>query len=250
MPATGAIMTELQNDSGNDCISLPGDGPRKGNLQSLLQSYEQNGGGDAASLGAMDDNGPSDLSLQLDGIGRERSSTLGSFRDRGMTFDSEFDLGLGFPDAPPQEVEFGNAGNHHPAERGNFVSANSSNESSAAAHGARVGSSQSQFQLGQSATAGPSVPIMQYIPLNSAQASQPTNVNNIQTRTARSDSFLTGIFGSNSNDKNVNAMFGHTPPSAVATSYEGRHFGKRIRAAVSSVLAKLLCDCIYYCASC
>lgn len=37
----------------------------------------------------------SDISLNLDAMGRERSSTLGSFRDRGLTLGSEFDeLGL------------------------------------------------------------------------------------------------------------------------------------------------------------
>jgi hypothetical protein len=37
----------------------------------------------------------SDISLNLDTMGRERSSTLGSFRDRGLTLGSEFDdLGL------------------------------------------------------------------------------------------------------------------------------------------------------------
>ena len=82
----------------------------KGNLQSMLNAYEEkNGNGPTAANtetttvadNSIDGTGPSDISIQLDAMGRERSSTLGSFRERGLTFDSvaEFDLGLGFGDA-------------------------------------------------------------------------------------------------------------------------------------------------------
>jgi hypothetical protein len=67
----------------------------------------------------------SDISLNLDAMGRERSSTLGSFRDRGLTLGSEFDelgLTLGLDTthtaasahstttAHPEAIEFDSAG--------------------------------------------------------------------------------------------------------------------------------------------
>lgn len=67
----------------------------------------------------------SDISLNLDAMGRERSSTLGSFRDRGLTLGSEFDelgltLGLDTTHAAasahstmaahPEAIEFDSAG--------------------------------------------------------------------------------------------------------------------------------------------
>ena len=44
-------------------------------------------------------------------------------------------------------------------------------------------------------------------------------------------SFFSGMFGTNASYKN-GPLLGHTPPTGLATSYEGRHFGKRMRTGV------------------
>lgn len=70
----------------------------------------------------QDETAHSDISLNLDTMGRERSSTLGSFRDRGLTLGSEFDdlgLSLGLDTAHataavavahPESIEFDSMG--------------------------------------------------------------------------------------------------------------------------------------------
>jgi hypothetical protein len=49
------------------------------------------------------------------------------------------------------------------------------------------------------------------------------------------------MFGTNASEKSSgSALLSHTPPTGQATSYEGRHFGKRMRSGVS-----LFCVRIY-----
>ena len=205
---------------------------KKGNLQSMLSSYEQQQQHQQQQLLTTEEQeissiGPSDISIQLDAIGRDRSSTLGSFRDRGLTFDSEFDLGLGFAvndasgpgagvNGPPEGgvIEFaqGNSGNNNNSISGdnkgwgvNIVSANSSSASGAGHFGT---------------AGGKEVPV---------QIARPSSSQ------GETSSFFSGMFGTNEKNgisNNASALFGHTPPSAVATSYEGKHFGKRMRSGV------------------
>lgn len=269
----------------------------KGNLQTMLSSYEQSQSqsqsqstnNDAVSL--EDGNGPSDISIQLDAIGRERSSTLGSFRDRGLTFGSvtDFDLDLGFGDhtaiAVPEggviefttdadgtdgiahdnaaatgtgtgiaETTTGVSGTHENAHLAtNIVSANSSNASAAGFmaknrfSGMEMNIVQSQAHaLSQSQShvqyKNVSAQSAQYNTLRNADGNGSGRGNAHQAGSAsnppeniknETNSFFSGMFGTNANDKSGSALLGHTPPSAMATSYEGRHFGKRMRAGVS-----------------
>ena len=246
MTATGTTMTELKSEmSSSDCISLSGDPPnKKGNLHAMLANYNEEHAADGASLEGMDTGGPSDISFSLDAIGRDRSSTLGSFRDRGLTFDSEFDLGLGFGDTSNAQeamggvIEFADDGNPQQAtQRMNIVSANSSNASANKVM-TTVEFHQSQFQ--------PQGQIQMQLAQASGNRQQTTNaslaggasqvqaqsqaVKGVKTKSETS-SFFSGMFGTNSNDKN-GALLGHTPPTGVPTSYEGRHFGKRMRSGV------------------
>ncbi len=216
MATTNGSIPETGNDRE---ITIPNDHTRKGNLQALLTSYnENNNNNESSSLAGLDGNGPSDISIQLDVLGRERSSTLGSFRDRGLTFDSEFDLGLGFPDAGGHQegdIDFGDTSQqqqqHQQRVNGNIVSANSSSASGKVASQGMRTRSRSR-QLDEPTNAGPT--------LNGQQSS----------------GFATGEFGaSNAGGKSDTLLYGHTPPSAVATSYEGKHFGKRLRSSVSTV---------------
>jgi len=69
--------------------------PVQGNLHLLLSSHEQQSNASSNTSGTAINGGPSDISVQLDVLGRDRSSTFGSIRDRGLTFGSEFDLGIG-----------------------------------------------------------------------------------------------------------------------------------------------------------
>ncbi len=209
MATTNGSIPETGNDRE---ITIPNEHARRGNLQALLTSYNENNNNESSSLAGLDGNGPSDISIQLDVLGRERSSTLGSFRDRGLTFDSEFDLGLGFPDAGGHQegdIDFGEQ--QQQRVNGNIVSANSSSASGKVASQGMRTRSRSR-QLDNTTNAGPT--------LNGQQSS----------------GFATGEFGANNTSgKSDTLLYGHTPPSAVATSYEGKHFGKRMRSGVSTV---------------
>ena len=232
-------MMETKNEiSSSDCISINGDAPnKKGNLHGILSSYNEENGGDGASLMGMETGGPSDISFSLDAIGRERSSTLGSFRDRGLTFDSEFDLGLGFGDAsaaPGQEgagsvIEFAEDGNPQQASnRLNIVSANSSNASANKVI-TTVEFHETQFQSqGQIHT--------QLSQNTNAQQTTNENISGTAQGDGKNEtsSYFSGMFGTNANEKSSgSALLSHTPPTGLATSYEVRHFGKRIRSGVS-----------------
>ena len=283
----------------------------KGNLQTMLSSYEQtqtqnlntnnnNNSNTASDAVCFDGDGSSDISIQLDAIGRERSSTLGSFRDRGLTFGSvmDFDLDLGFGDntAVPEGgvIEFatdatssqsnGGIANHVGSssssartnananananangtsgnEAMNIVSANSSNASGFAAknvisgmemnlaHAQGQDQARTQAHYEQvpahpaaAASASPyharssSVGNAEHVASMSASASASVSSStNIPAANAKNEtnSFFSGMFGTNAKDKSSTALLGHSPPSAMATSYEKRHFGKRMRAGVS-----------------
>ena len=280
----------------------------KGNLQTMLSSYEQSQSTNNDAVSLDDGNSPSDISIQLDAIGRERSSTLGSFRDRGLTFGSvtDFDLDLGFGDhtaiAVPGGgvIEFttdaaaaggtahgsGSAAGHTKANgtasaetntgvsgtHGNaqstmtIVSANSSN-ASGAGFMAKNGFSgmemnivqskahvQSQVQS-QSQSQSQSHAQYEHVSAQSAQFNTQRDADGNRSRSGsgnthqggsasipaeniknETNSFFSGMFGTNANDKSGTALLGHTPPTAMATSYEGRHFGKRMRAGVSRLI--------------
>mmetsp|Transcript_16589 Transcript_16589/g.31427 ORF Transcript_16589/g.31427 Transcript_16589/m.31427 type:complete len:679 (-) Transcript_16589:1437-3473(-) len=177
---------------------------------------------------------PSDVSIQLDSIYRDRSSTIGSFRDRGLTFGSvsEFDLGLGFEDGHTGTVgpghsdvgadgddgnrqtviEFAQDASNNVQKSMNVVSANRSSTASGM-NGYRIMQPQS----------------------HNLQQQLPSQHNDGDGTSVEGDSsvhFFSGMFGTNGNDRSSSAtgLLGHTPPSVVATSYEGKHFGKRMRA--------------------
>jgi hypothetical protein len=230
MTATGGTMTETKNEiSSSDCISITGEAPsKKGNLHSMLSTYEENAG-DGASLEDMDTGGPSDISFSLDAaLGRERSSTLGSFRDRGLTFDSEFDLGLGFGDATAAQesqegvgvqvggvIEFADDGNpQQPSQRLNIVSANSSNASTNNRVTTTVEFHQSQFQ--------PQGQIQMQLPQNSSGqqianpnitgASQSSNADQGRNVKIETSSFFSGMFGGANVEPIISATAGAPNP--------------------------------------
>ena len=290
----------------------------KGNLQTMLSSYEQSQSTNNDAVSLDDGNSPSDISIQLDAIGRERSSTLGSFRDRGLTFGSvtDFDLDLGFGDhtaiAVPGGgvIEFttdnaaetahgsvaaagsgsGTAAGHtlangtssakantgvsgtHGNGHGNaqlamnIVSANSSN-ASGAGFMAKNGFAGMELNIvqaqahpqSQSQSQSQSHAQYEHVSAQSAQYNTQRNADGNRSRSGsgsgsgnahqggsasipaeniknETNSFFSGMFGTNANDKSGTALLGHTPPTAMATSYEGRHFGKRMRAGVSLLI--------------
>ena len=209
----------------------------QGNLHLLLSSFDQN-------IETQSVTTTTDISLQLDALGRERSSTLGSIRDRGLTFGSEFDLGLGLGGVNEVDnFDFGNVSTPRP----NVVSADSSSASprhQSMGQGPEViPQEKEEGKILPGLPTGTGMPSVQYINFSSGigkkngtsynidmnDASQPSQVK------AEDPNFLNGIFGGGDgfNQNGNSRLFGHTPPSAVPTSYEGRHFGKRMRSSVS-----------------
>jgi hypothetical protein len=215
---------------------------------------------------------PSDMSIQLDSIYRDRSSTIGSFRDRGLTFGSvsEFDLGLGFEDGNPGAIGpensdvggDGDDGNrqtviefpqdaslhqsrmisnrnhqddgeealmvHNSQKSMNIVSANTSSSSAYGMNGYRTRTIQSQPHN-----------------LQSQLLSQQNDGDGTNLEGDSSHQFFSGMFGTHGNERSAaTGLLGHTPPSTMATSYEGKHFGKRMRAGVSLRL-RFIFECHY-----
>jgi len=232
--------------------------PAQGNLKSALTSYEQS---NKPPLSPAEVNvAPSDLSLQLDIFNRDRSSTIGSLRDRGFTFGSEFDLGLGPGNngegSQVSGLEFGN----NTTAQGNVVSANNSSGSTSLHHTANVASPlgspafESQIpqdsrnlipeQKKQDSVQYPSynsgacvpdgVPSCSGIGTIGSTGAVKTQLNPVSSSShalleGSPSTFLSGMFGSLSDASTNQLAFGQTPPSNIATSYENKHFGKRMR---------------------
>jgi len=226
--------------------------PVHGNLHLLLASHDQHNNGNSNPGG-----GPSDISLQLDVLGRDRSNTLGSIRERGLTFGSEFDLGIGLGslggggnigvgEVSSQGTTFdlGNVPNNVSSSNGYFtqgtiVSANSSSGSEPLAPSAGEAIPSGVAHLLEHGVGNLGIDSTSAINMN-------VNVNNgfVQAPLSQHSSegsasnFLNGFFSGNggvqsdngSQMVNNNVLYGQTPPSNTATSYETRHFGKRARA--------------------
>lgn len=170
----------------------------KGHLHSLLKAYEQTNNIQDNSGGVIETNPNSSdsISLQLDHLGRERSSTLGSIRDRGLTFGSEFDLGLGLNnDTESHDAVFDLSAVN--GQKVNVVSAGNSS-------GSQQQHQQNQMNHG-----------------NHTQSSMPQD-----------GQVPGGLLLKMFSQSDENKQQGHSPPTAEATSYELKHFGKRIRAGV------------------
>ena len=236
----------------NDSTNKESDKPMnemkvQGNLHLLLSSFDQN-------METQSITTATDISLQLDALGRERSSTLGSIRDRGLTFGSEFDLGLGLGGVNDGDnFDFGSVSTPRP----NVVSADNSSASprqQSLGQGPEViPQEKEEGKILPCLPSGAGMPSVQYINFSSGIGKKdgPSN-NNIDMNDASQQqsqvkaedpNFLNGIFGGNdaSNQNGNSKLFGHTPPSAVPTSYEGRHFGKRMRSSVSQSLTSPPC---------
>jgi len=259
----------------NDTITLQSDNNNgKGNLQALLTSYSNeqqqqrsqnsvpnlngnliasvasvnvNAIADTSSLAGLNADGSSDISIQLDVLGRERSSTLGSFRDRGLTFDSEFDLGLG--------MGLENTGDGGGENMNiDFVNASGSTGSARASPSVTVSSAALENNPQRSSANNRNV-IGNIISANSSSSSA-VNANanaNLNTligagalagmRTRAwsrqldhpSDAVGMGIHVKQEDNGGV-SIFAHTPPSAMATSYE-RTSSKRARAGSFSTIS-------------
>ena len=198
------------------------------------------------------------ISLQLDhlgvsvggGGGRDRSSTLGSIRERGLTFGSEFDFGLGLTnenvssDTAVFDLSVVNGQKHNVVSAGNSngsggnimnmnVNAGSSGVSVTGIGGGGGG------KMGMGMGGGNSNVID-----NNSQASTSGFLNKMfnnntsstmNNATSSSTTQPIPVPQSTSVPKNVMKVQQgrHTPPSATATSYETKHFGKRVRSGVS-----------------
>lgn len=280
---TTVPQTPMQSNSGSSHLqdSSGVTSSNRGNLHSMLSSYDQKCQGVIPSQAQtghqnpphpeedhimhqnhsetdgnhFEPGEPSDVSIQLDSIYRDRSSTIGSFRDRGLTFGSvsEFDLGLGFEDGHSGAVGAGNSdgggedenrktviefaqdaslhqsgmgsnrGHHDQEEKvlmgvqrsqksRNVVSANSSSSTS--------GMNGYKHNQPQSFNMQPEL-----------HSQQNNNGEGTHLGGDSSHQFFSGMFGTSGNDRSTTTgLLGHTPPTAVATSYEGKHFGKRMRA--------------------
>eukprot|EP01083_Nonionella_stella_P153490 493217_1 len=275
---SGSTLPEVNGHAHpNDTITLQSENNNgKGNLQALLTSYSNeqhqqqqhsqnsvpnlngnliaaaasvnvNAIADTSSLAGLNADGSSDISIQLDVLGRERSSTLGSFRDRGLTFDSEFDLGLGMG---LENTDSGDGGGEN--MNIDFVNASGSTGSARASPSVNITSAALENNPQRSSANNGNV-IGNIISANSSSASAVTANANLNTligagalagmRTrARSrqldhpsDAIGMGIQVKQEDNGSV-SIFAHTPPSAVATSYE-RTSGKRARAGSFSTIS-------------
>lgn len=244
---------------------------QRGNLHSLLKAYDQtiksnptNEANDASTIGERVIEGNDSISVQLDNMGRERSSTLGSIRERGLTFGSEFDLGLGLTnDTLAHDAVF---------------DLSAVNGQQGQVQGGQVGQGQGGGQSKDKGTfrSDPNINIQnhnqnqnQHIKMNppqtqssstpqdnpvvqhgfTASSSVISHNNNMQNDTSSiSVGFLNRLFSSNPNpNQSQQQRQSHTPPSATATSYEIKHFGKRLRSGVciSILFLKDLNLCIF-----
>ena len=188
----------------------------KGNLHSLLKAYEQNHENTTTPMEGMENNqGSSDsISIQLDHLGRDRSSTLGSIRERGLTFGSEFDLGLGLTnDNVSQDAVFDLSAVN--GQKAHVVSAVNSNAS------------------------GVPADQQQTTPQDLSAA------HDMHDNSSHASGFLNKMFNNNQSEQQCSNMPEHTPPTAAATSYETKHFGKRSRSGVSQKVMPNFCFRLY-----
>jgi len=223
--------------------------PVQGNLHLLLASHDQHNNGNSNPGG-----GPSDISLQLDVLGRDRSSTLGSIRERGLTFGSEFDLGIGLGSLgggggnigggeviQGTTFDLGNVPNNVPSTncyftQGNVVSANSSSTSGTLIpNGVGIPSGVSHVLENGVGNLGIDSTSAINMSFNNNLVQPPSSHPSSE---GSASNFLNGFFSGNggvqsdngSQMGNNNLQYGQTPPSNTATSYEISHFGKRMRA--------------------
>ena len=221
---------------------------RKGNLHSLLKAFDQsqthnNNNNDNASIGInMNDNPNSDsLSIQFENVGRERSSTLGSLRERGLTFGSEFDLGLGLTnDNVAHDAVFDlSAVNGHPNRGGvGGGGVGGGGDHNGGTSGRTSGANSTAGDGGVSVTVGVAGALT-----GEQQQSAPQDITLSQSHEMQETSsqtsghgFLSKMFNNQSEgqqQQQTGGMREHTPPTSVATSYEVKHFGKRLRSGVS-----------------
>lgn len=245
--------------------SFPDVRKKQGNLHSLLTSYDKSKDKNLpvppsdASLQLDSVGAPRERSSTL-GSFRDRSFTFGSEFDMSIGFgelSSQTGGGGGIP------TDIGNVNTVTTSTQDNVVSASSSSASAlpqAAAPGTSPLSSPiiDPDQTNTESTVVKSddgdkakgnselrpFPGVQYVNYSSkinnsngqnmttedADSSMKTQSNNNNNTTSESglgqsstSGFLSGMFG------NQNALRGHTPPTANPTSYEGAHFGKRMR---------------------
>ncbi len=222
--------------------SNPNNNNQRGNLHSLLKAYDQtmknnnptNEANDASTIGERVIEGNDSISVQLDNMGRERSSTLGSIRDRGLTFGSEFDLGLGLTNDTlvhdavfdlsvvngqqgQGQVQGGQGGGGQSKDKGTFKSDSNNNSQN-----------NQNIKMNPPQTQSSSMPQDNPVQHGFTAVSAKDN-------SSISAGFLNRLFSSNPNPNQLQQQHqqqSHTPPSATATSYEIKHFGKRLRSGV------------------
>ncbi len=265
MSSTTTASGGIPDSSNNKNPSEP---QRKGNLHSLLKAFDaqnnnnnnnsnnNNYSNDNTFIGGGLDhtaNVSDSISIQFENVGRERSSTLGSLRERGLTFGSEFDLGLGLTnDNVSQDAVFDLSAVN---VNGNAHGGNNSNGGGAANH--TINQKMNNVVMGPS-TGGPSGGIASGAAGAGACGALGTGDHqhhNSQTQEMQETSsqtsghgFLNKMFSHNHQSEgqtsSANATIrDHTPPTSVATSYEIKHFGKRLRSGVSLGFDFGFCSC-------
>ena len=215
-----------------------------GNLSSVLTSYEQktngaySGDSDNKESSSIEDQIFHTTSLPLD---------LVSGRDRGFTFGSEFDLGFENLDGNLVLESDSIAGHLGP------VVSQKSKEGNSASVSISVSSGNSSIRH-ETKRSNDST----HLTLNSESKSQ-ENLASTNDRSypspgssqSSTSGMLSGYFGTSAttssmkipsgdamnkthqDKKTQSTVVAHTPPSLIGTSYESKHFGKRMRAGVS-----------------
>ena len=257
--------------------SFPDVRKKQGNLHSLLTSYDKSQEKNLpvppsdTSLQLDSVGAPRERSSTL-GSFRDRSFTFGSEFDMSIGFGELSSTQTGGGGAIPTDI--GNANTVTTSSQDNVVSASSSS-ASALPQAAAPGTSPLSSPIIESDQANtettavkpddgdkpkgnselrpfPGVSYVNYSSkinnineqtvategADSSLKTQSNNNNNTATNGSGSSQsttsgFLSGMFG------NQNTLRGHTPPTANPTSYEGAHFGKRMRSEVSFFHCKL-----------
>jgi hypothetical protein len=274
---------------------------QRGNLHSLLKAYDEtmktnptneesnntqnNVANDTSTIGERVIEGNDSISVQLDNMGRERSSTLGSIRERGLTFGSEFDLGLGLTNDNVAHDDLfdlsavnGQQGQIQGGQGQVQVQGGLSKDKGALSSSAgeridpnnmKQNQNQSQLQrqrhqmkMNPPQTHSSSMPqdnpvqhgfntsssvVSHNTATTTTQHQQQDNMQNDSS--SISAGFLNRLFGSNTNpnqsQQQQQQQQQHTPPSATATSYEIKHFGKRLRSGVCISILFLVCKAFF-----
>ena len=221
-----------------------------GNLSSMLSSYEQKTNG--AYPGDSDNKDGSSIEDQIFHT-TSLPLALVSGRDRGFTFGSEFDLGFENLDGNLVLENDSIAGDLGP------VISQKSKEGNSASVSISVSSGNSSIHH-ETKRSNDST----HLTLNSESKSQ-ENVASINnplypspgSSQSSTSGMLSGCFGTsattssmkipsgdamnktNPEKKTQSAVVAHTPPSIFGTSYESKHFGKRMRAGVSENISSI-----------